>query len=222
VRFIETGIAGAWLIEPAPRFDERGNFFRAWCTREFQEQGIEFTPLQANMGFSLHKGTVRGLHYQTEAAPEAKLVRCTRGAMFDVVVDLRPGSLSWGKWFGVELTPENGCMLYLPALCGHGYQTLEDNTEMYYMTSAFYAPDAARGARFDDPVFAIRWPIPPVMVSGQDLSWPLVATTSPEVQPFTAEMNPSESAIAPEPGAEKCSRVEAFSEVDLARRGSER
>ncbi len=107
MRFIETGIAGAWLIEPAPRFDERGNFFRAWCTREFQEQGIEFTPLQANMGFSLHKGTVRGLHYQTEAAPEAKLVRCTRGAMFDVVVDLRPGSLSWGKWFGVELTSEN-------------------------------------------------------------------------------------------------------------------
>ena len=130
------------------------------------------------MGFSLHRGTLRGLHYQTEAAPEAKLVRCTRGAMFDVAVDLRPGSATWGRWHGVELTPENGRMLYVPELCGHGYQTLEDNTEMFYMTSAFYAQEAALGARYDDPAFEIRWPLPPVMISSQDRNWPLIGTAA--------------------------------------------
>jgi len=147
---------------------------RAWCRREFEEHGIEFLPVQANMGFSVLKGTTRGMHFQAEPALEAKLVRCTQGAMFDVVLDLRPDSSSYGKWFGTELSAENGRMLYVPEHCGHGYQTLEDRTEMYYMTSAFYTPGVARGMRFDDPAFNIQWPLKATVVSDQDRNWPLV------------------------------------------------
>jgi dTDP-4-dehydrorhamnose 3,5-epimerase len=174
MRFTETGIAGAWVIDPDLRSDDRGRFFRAWCTGEFAEHGIQFLPLQANMGLSTLKGTVRGMHYQIEPAPEAKLVRCTRGAMFDVALDLRPGSPTFGQWFGTELTEDNGRMLYVPENCGHGYQTLEDGTEMHYMTSQIYTPSACRGARFDDPAFQIHWPLPAVAVSEQDRSWPLM------------------------------------------------
>lgn len=147
---------------------------RAWCTREFAEHGLNFLPVQANMGFSLRKGTVRGMHFQQEPAPEAKLVRCTRGAMFDVAIDLRKDSPSFGKWYGAELTAENGCMLFVPEGCAHGYQTLEDCTEMYYMTSQFYTPEAASGVRFDDPAFGIQWPLEPTAVSEQDRNWPLM------------------------------------------------
>jgi dTDP-4-dehydrorhamnose 3,5-epimerase len=174
MNFNETMIQGAWIIDPIPHEDDRGRFMRAWCAREFTEHGIEFRPVQANMGFSIHKGTVRGLHFQEAPADEAKLVRCTRGAMFDVVLDLRPGSQSYGKWYGVELSAENGRMLYVPEHCAHGYQTLEENTEMQYMTSAFYAPKSARGVRFDDPAFSIRWPLAITSVSEQDRTWPLV------------------------------------------------
>jgi dTDP-4-dehydrorhamnose 3,5-epimerase len=162
------------MIESSFREDERGRFFRVWCLHEFEEHGIRFTPLQANMGFNLRKGTVRGLHYQVEPALEAKLVRCTRGTMFDVVVDLRPDSRTFGHWHGVELSAENGCMLYVPEHCGHGYQTLQDDTEVHYMTSQVYKPGAARGVRFDDPAFGIRWPLAPTVVSEQDRNWPLV------------------------------------------------
>jgi dTDP-4-dehydrorhamnose 3,5-epimerase len=117
---------------------------------------------------------MRGMHYQTEPALEAKLVRCTRGAIFDVVVDLRPASSTYGKWFGTELSDENGRMLYLPEGCGHGYQTLQDNTEMHYMASAYYTPDAARGVRFDDPAFNIQWPLEVSVISEQDRNWPLL------------------------------------------------
>ncbi|MGC2300174.1 MAG: dTDP-4-dehydrorhamnose 3,5-epimerase family protein, partial [Acidobacteriaceae bacterium] len=113
MRFEETAIAGVWVIDPEFRGDERGRFFRAWCSREFAEHGIEFLPLQANMGFSALRGTLRGMHYQVEPGLEAKLVRCTRGAMFDVALDLRPGSPTYGQWFGAELTEENGRMLYV-------------------------------------------------------------------------------------------------------------
>jgi dTDP-4-dehydrorhamnose 3,5-epimerase len=172
--FTETGIAGAWVIDPTFHEDDRGRFFRAWCSREFAEHGINFLPVQANMGFSVRKGTVRGMHFQVEPALEAKLVRCTRGAMFDVALDLRRDSPSYGKWFGAELSAENGRMLYVPEHCAHGYQTLEDRTEMYYMTSEFYAPSAVRGARFDDPAFRIQWPSSATVVSEQDRNWPLV------------------------------------------------
>jgi dTDP-4-dehydrorhamnose 3,5-epimerase len=178
--FKETGILGAWMIEPSFRNDERGRFFRAWCFREFKECGIDFVPVQANMAFSVRKGTIRGMHFQVEPALEAKLVRCTRGAIFDVAVDLRPGSATFGKWYGSELSAENGQMLYVPERCAHGYQALENSTEMYYMTSQFYAPDAARGARFDDPAFGIRWPLAATVISEQDRSWPLVQGTANE------------------------------------------
>jgi dTDP-4-dehydrorhamnose 3,5-epimerase len=174
MRFTMTEIAGAMTIDPTPHQDDRGRFMRAWCAREFAEHGIDFVPLQANMGLSLRKGTLRGMHFQEPPALEAKLVRCTRGRMFDVVLDLRSGSSSHGKWFGAELSAENGRMLYVPEGCAHGYQTLEDDTEMYYMASQFYTPSAARGARFDDPVFGIEWPLEAVAVSEQDRNWPLV------------------------------------------------
>ncbi len=174
MHFTETNIGGAWVIEPSPHEDERGRFMRTWCAREFAEHNVNFSPVQANMGFSVQRGTIRGVHYQEAPALEAKLVRCTRGAMFDVVLDLRPGSPTYGLWHGVELTPHNGRMLYVPEHCGHGYQTLEDNTEMFYMTSALYTPGAARGVRFDDPAFRIAWPLPASMVSEQDRNWPLV------------------------------------------------
>jgi dTDP-4-dehydrorhamnose 3,5-epimerase len=175
MRFTQTPIAGVWLIDPDFRHDARGHFFRAWCAREFSEQGIDFVPVQSNMGFNLRKGTVRGMHLQVEPALEAKLVRCTRGAMFDIALDLRKESPSYRKWFGVDLTSENGRMLYLPERCAHGYQALEDGTEMHYMTSQFFAPEAARGVRHDDPAFDIRWPLEISAISEQDRNWPLIA-----------------------------------------------
>jgi dTDP-4-dehydrorhamnose 3,5-epimerase len=175
MHFVETGIAGARLITPSPYQDERGRFMRAWCSKEFSEHAIDFSPVQSNLGFSKKKGTVRGMHFQVAPALEAKLVRCTRGAIFDVVLDLRPDSLSHGKWYGAELSAQNGHMFYVPEGCAHGYQTLEDDTEVFYMASEFYTPSAARGVRFDDPAFAIQWPLPATMISDQDRNWPLVA-----------------------------------------------
>ena len=173
MRFTETAVAGAKVIDPTPHADDRGRFMRAWCAREFADAGINFVPVQANMGYSVRKGTIRGMHYQTEPAPEAKLVRCTRGAIFDVVLDLRPGSPSYGQWYGTELSAENGRMLFLPEGCAHGCISLQDSTEIYYMTSAYYTPSAAGGVRFDDPAFGIEWPTEATVVSEQDRNWPL-------------------------------------------------
>lgn len=175
MNFKQTQIPGVIVIDPAPHADDRGHFFRAWCSREFADHGIDFVPLQANMGFSLRKGTVRGMHFQVSPALEVKLVRCTRGAIYDVAADLRPGSPSYGQWHGEVLSADNGRMLLVPEHCAHGYQTLEDNTEMHYMTSQFYAPDAARGARFDDPRLNISWPVELSTISQQDCGWPLLA-----------------------------------------------
>lgn len=172
--FSKSGIDGVWVIDPQFHKDDRGHFFRAWCSREFAEHGINFLPVQANMGFSLRKGTLRGMHVQLEPAVEAKLVRCTKGSMFDVALDLRTESPTRGRWFGVELTAENGRMLFIPERCAHGYQTLEDETEMHYMASQFYTPEAATGVRFDDPAFDIEWPLSPSAVSEQDRSWPVM------------------------------------------------
>jgi dTDP-4-dehydrorhamnose 3,5-epimerase len=173
MRFLETRIVDAKVILPSPHEDERGRFLRAWCAREFADQGLEFLPVQANLGFSIEKGTVRGMHFQQAPAIEAKLVRCTRGAIFDTVLDLRPDSPSYGQWYGVVLSAENAHMLYVPENCAHGYQTLEECTEMYYMTSGFYTPSAVCGVRFDDPAFGIEWPLLVKVVSEQDRSWPL-------------------------------------------------
>jgi dTDP-4-dehydrorhamnose 3,5-epimerase len=174
MRFIETTIPGTWVIDPDLYQDDRGRFLRAWCSYEFSARGLEFAPVQGNMGYSVAKGTLRGMHFQKAPALETKLVRCTRGAMFDVVLDLRPGSSTYGKWYGLELSAENARMLYVPEQCAHGYQTLQQDTEMYYLTSAFYTPGAATGVRFDDPAFDIQWPLRPTMISPQDRSWPLV------------------------------------------------
>jgi dTDP-4-dehydrorhamnose 3,5-epimerase len=176
MQFLKTDVKGAKVIDPSPHQDPRGRFFRAWCAREFAESDLNFVPVQANLGFSTSSGTVRGMHYQAAPACEAKLVRCTRGAIFDVVLDLRTESPSYGIWYGVELSAENGRMLFLPEGCAHGYQTLEEDTEMYYMTSAFYTPSAVRGVRFDDPAFAIKWPFAATVVSEQDRNWPLLAS----------------------------------------------
>jgi dTDP-4-dehydrorhamnose 3,5-epimerase len=172
VQFTECAVRGAWGIEPTPHIDDRGRFMRAWCAEEFAAHGIHFVPVQANMGFSRRAGTLRGLHYQVPPHQEAKLVRCTRGTVFDVLVDLRPGSPTHGRWYGTELSAENGRMLYVPPLCAHGYQTLEDGSEVYYLTSTPYAPAAVRGLRFDDPTAAIRWPLPACDLSDQDSRWP--------------------------------------------------
>jgi dTDP-4-dehydrorhamnose 3,5-epimerase len=174
MKFHACDVAGAWVIEATPHQDARGRFLRAWCSREFADQGIAFIPVQANMSFSAHSGTIRGLHYQVEPALEAKLVRCTRGAIFDVVLDLRPASPTYGSWFGIDLTADNARMLYVPEGCAHGCQSVADDTEILYMTSAFYAPASVRGVRYDDPAFGIHWPVAVTELSDQDRNWPLV------------------------------------------------
>lgn len=148
---------------------------RAWCAREFAGHGLNFVPAQANTGTSVRKGTIRGMHFQEAPALEAKLVGCTRGASFDVVLDFRPKSSTYGKWYGAELSSENGRMLHVPEHCAHGCQTLEEGTEMYYMTSAFYTPSAVRGVRFSAPAFGIQWSFAATVVSEQDRNWPLLA-----------------------------------------------
>lgn len=174
LRFTKTDVAGAAVVEPVLRHDNRGFFARGWCKDEFAGQGLHFVPVQANFGFSARKGTLRGMHYQVEPFLEAKLIYCTRGAIFDVVVDLRPESPSYRMWYGVELRADAHNMLYVPERCGHGYQTLEDDTEMLYLTSQYYTPAAAHGVRFDDPAFGIKWPLTPRAMSEQDLNWPLL------------------------------------------------
>ena len=174
LRFTPLDVIDAMLINPILREDNRGFFARAWCFREFAEHGINFVPVQASTAFNIRKGTVRGMHLQVEPALEAKLIRCTRGAIFDVVLDLRPESPTYGKWYGTELSAENHRMLYIPEHCGHGYQTLEDRTDLYYMTSQYFTPSAARGVRFDDPAFGIQWPLSVTAISEQDRNWPLV------------------------------------------------
>lgn len=172
--FMDCSVFGARVIEPSPREDERGRFVRAWCHQEFAANGLAFMPVQANMGLSRKQGTIRGLHYQAAPALEAKLVRCTRGSMFDVVVDLRPTSPTYRSWCGTLLSAENARMLFLPEGCAHGCQSLQDKTEFYYLTSAIYSPNEARGARYDDPALGIDWPLPASLVSVQDRNWPLL------------------------------------------------
>lgn len=170
--FEETVIAGAYLIRPDRIEDERGFFARIFCAEEFETAGLSTEIVQRNMSVSHEKGTLRGLHYQSSPHAEVKVVRCPRGAIFDVAVDLRPESPTFKQWVGVELTEANHHMLYVPEGCAQGLLTLTDHTEIYYHTSAAYAPHAATGVRFDDPAFAIRWPEEIRSISDQDQSWP--------------------------------------------------
>jgi dTDP-4-dehydrorhamnose 3,5-epimerase len=172
MNFIETGIPGAVIVEPSPRGDARGFFARVWCEKEFGALGLSTRFVQANMSVSTHRATLRGLHYQAAPHSEAKLIRCTRGCIYDVVVDLRPRSPGYGRWIGRELSADNRRMLYVPEGCAHGYQTLADDTEVFYPVTAPYAPDSERGIRFDDPAFGIEWPLEVAVMSEKDRSWP--------------------------------------------------
>jgi dTDP-4-dehydrorhamnose 3,5-epimerase len=173
MKFSQTAVQGAWLVEVNRITDDRGFFARVWCQDEFTQHGIEADWVQANVGLSLRAGTLRGMHYQRDPHAEAKLVRCTRGAVYDVALDLRPTSPSYLRWVGVTLDASEHTMLYIPEGCAHGYQTLADDSEIVYFTSAPYDRDAATGARYDDPAFGIEWPLAVEVISGQDAGWEL-------------------------------------------------
>jgi len=174
MRFIATELAGACIIEPEPHKDSRGLFARTFCAREFREHGLLDTFVQCNTSWNSLTGTLRGLHHQLPPSSEVKLVRCTAGALWDVVVDLRPDSPTYLQHVGVELTAKNRRALYIPEMFAHGFQTLEDGTEVFYQMSDFYAPKSARGVRYDDPKLGIKWPLPVASISDQDRSWALL------------------------------------------------
>jgi dTDP-4-dehydrorhamnose 3,5-epimerase len=179
VKFAPGRVSGCFVVELEKRGDDRGWFARTWCERELAAQGLESRISQVNVGVSRRAGTLRGMHYQLAPHAEVKLVRCSRGALYDVALDLRPDSPTFRQWEGYELTGDNGRMLYIPEGCAHGYQTLADDTELMYFTSKPYAPDAARGVRHDDPAFSIRWPMTVESISDADAAWPDFKVTSP-------------------------------------------
>ena len=170
--FTKAELEGAFIIEIEKLEDARGFFARAWCQKEFEAHGLNPRFVQANISYSKMRGTLRGMHYQEAPYAEAKLVRCIRGAIYDVIIDLRQGSPSYGRWMGLQLTANNYRMLYVPEGFAHGFQTLEDDTEVFYQVSQFYSPQYERGVRYDDPSFAIKWPLEVRVISEKDKSWP--------------------------------------------------
>ncbi len=171
--FTETELPGAYTIDIDPREDERGFFARAWCAEEFAQYDLVTRVAQSNVSYNARRGTLRGMHYQVPPHAEVKIVRCTRGAIYDVIVDLRPESSTRRRWIGVELSADNRRMLYVPEGFAHGFQTLEDDTEAFYQVSEFYAPGAERGLRWNDPALGIEWPLPDdPIVSEKDHTWP--------------------------------------------------
>jgi dTDP-4-dehydrorhamnose 3,5-epimerase len=174
MRFTPTALAGAYLIHLEPRVDERGMFARTFCAQEFSAQGLETSFVQANLSTNTRAGTARGMHFQRAPHAEVKLVRCVKGAIYDVIVDMREGSPAYLRWFGAELTEDNGLMMYVPKGFAHGYQALTDGATAFYMVSAYYAPQAEGGLRFDDPKLAIKWPRAVSDVSDKDAKWPLL------------------------------------------------
>jgi dTDP-4-dehydrorhamnose 3,5-epimerase len=170
--FRKTKLAGVFEIGVEPRCDERGFFARSWCQHEFESNGLNSKLAQCSISFNERKGTLRGIHYQAAPYSETKLVRCTKGAIYDVVVDLRPQSPTYRQWIGATLTAENRQMLYVPEGCGHGFLTLEDETEVFYQISEFYHPDLGRGVRWNDPAFAIAWPAAAETMSERDRTYP--------------------------------------------------
>jgi dTDP-4-dehydrorhamnose 3,5-epimerase len=173
ITFKETKLPGAFIIEPEIFEDERGFFARSFDAKEFAAHGINLRMAECHISFNKNRYTTRGLHFQEEPFAQAKLVRCTQGAIFDVILDLRPGSPTFKQWIGEELTAKNHRLLYVPTGFAHGYQTLEDNTEMSYQVSEFYTPAACRGVRWNDPAFGIRWPaMDGVTLNERDLTYP--------------------------------------------------
>lgn len=175
MNFRETELPDAFVIELSSFKDERGEFARIYCRETFVAQGLASDFVQENMSVNPFKGTLRGMHYQAGDHAEVKLVRCVHGAVLDVIVDLRPGAPTYRKWCGVELSPRKREILYIPKGFAHGFQTLEDDTEVNYLVSAAYTPEAACGVRYDDPVLAIRWPLPVSRISEADNAWPLLS-----------------------------------------------
>jgi len=168
VRFDRTDIPGVWVIELDPRKDERGFFARTWCADEAATHGLSQACVQCNTSFNYRRGTLRGMHWQAAPRAETKWIRCIRGSAWDVALDLRPDSATYGKWTGLDLNAENQRMICIPEGVAHGFQTLEDNTEIFYMMSECYVPELARGARWNDPAFGIVWPVANPILSARD------------------------------------------------------
>ncbi len=166
--FEPTAVDGAWLVRPERHHDDRGSFARTYCVDEFAAHGIDFRLVQSSVSFNTAAGTLRGMHFQVGEEPEHKLVRCTRGRIFDVAVDIRPDSPTYGRWAGFELGADDGDALFVPAGCAHGFVTLEPSTEVAYSIGARFTPAGARGVRWDDPAFGIEWPVEPAVISERD------------------------------------------------------
>lgn len=171
--FTETRLKGAFIIDIEPREDERGFFTRSWCADEFEKHNLNPRLSQCNISFNNKRGTLRGMHYQVPPFAEAKLVRCTMGAIYDVIIDLRLDSGTFKRWFSVELTAENRRGVYAPEGFAHGFQTLADDSEVFYQMSEFYHPECSRGIRWDDPAFGMTWPIETLVISENDKKYPL-------------------------------------------------
>jgi dTDP-4-dehydrorhamnose 3,5-epimerase len=176
VKFQETNLPGVWLIDIELREDERGFLARTYCDKEFAEHGLNTRWPQCNLTLTKARGMIRGMHFQADPKPEIKLIRCAAGAIFDLLVDVRRGSPTFGKWRGFELTAQNRRMLYVPGGIAHGFQCLEDNCEVFYQMSEFYYPDLARGLRWNDPQVGISWPVPNPLVSERDRNLPLLSS----------------------------------------------
>ncbi len=173
MKFTETKLKGAFIIDLELRNDDRGGFARTFCAKEFEDHGLKPTVAQCNLSFNYKAGTLRGMHYQVAPACETKLVRCTKGAIYDVIIDMRPESPTYRQHIGVELTAENRRALYVPELFAHGYQALTDEAEVVYQVGEFYTPGYESGLRYDDPAFAIAWPVSVTVISEKDAAWSL-------------------------------------------------
>jgi len=174
--FAETKLPGVFLIEPERLEDGRGFFARTWCQREFEAHGLNPRLVQCSISYNKKKGTLRGMHYQVAPYEEAKLVRCTMGAIYDVIIDMRPDSLTFKQWVAIELTAENRKMLYVPEGIAHGFQTMVDNTEVFYQMSEFYHPECTQGVRWNDPTFDVNWPLPVNVIAEKDNAYPFWGT----------------------------------------------
>ena len=172
--FTETKLKGAFIVALEPIQDERGFFARTWCKKEFEAHGLNPNLVQCNTSFNKKRGTLRGMHYQATPYEETKLIRCTMGAIYDVIIDIRKESKTYMQWFACELTAENRHMLYVPEGFAHGFQTLKKYTEVFYQMTEFYYPECAEGVRFDDPLFAIEWPLPIEFISSKDCNYKLM------------------------------------------------
>jgi dTDP-4-dehydrorhamnose 3,5-epimerase len=174
MNFTELPIEGAYLLDLAPKHDARGSFARAFCVKEFSALNLETSFVQANLSYNNSPGIIRGMHFQKSAHAEVKLIRCVAGAIYDVIVDLRPESKTYLHWFGTELSDLNGKAMYVPRGCAHGYQSLTESSTAHYLVSSFYEPKAEGGCRYNDPKVGIKWPLSKPIVSEKDLSWPFL------------------------------------------------